>query len=490
MPESDSKTKMRPDVPRFGMGEMCAEEENRAGTEASEAWEAARRALASAVRREAPTATGRPVRRVKVPAPGISLLAWLRAQPAPRGFWRGRSEDYACAFAGVADRFEDPARLFDYLDRHSGAGEDVGAEGASGLAQRYYGGVRFDFGRPAEAPWEGFGRGAFVLPRFELVRQAGGQTMLVAHLTAEDNAEAVAVRAERLAPPAFASEALPALIHRNDDPKHWAWSRGVEEALHAIAEGTLQKVVLARRTTFSFATPLDPVGLLGQLRTLTPKGFQFFFQPKQAGAFLGVSPERLFQQRSRRVRSEAVAGTRPRATATRADAALQRELLQSEKDRREHAFVQRHIRGAFQALCTSFEERKVSPLTLRRGRHLYARFEGQLREGVRPAKVLHALHPTPAVGGAPVGAARRFIRQHEPFDRGWYAAPVGWIGVEGGQPAAELAVGIRSGLVRAGGGRLDLFAGAGIVEGSEADAEWDEVEQKLGNFAAAFSENA
>jgi menaquinone-specific isochorismate synthase len=94
--------------------------------------------------------------------------------------------------------------------------------------------------------------------------------------------------------------------------------------------------------------------------------------------------------------------------------------------------------------------------------------------------VLRALHPTPAVGGYPNGEALEEIRAFEPFDRGWYAGPIGWIGAD----AAEFAVGIRSGLVR--GSRLALFSGAGIVEGSVPEDEWAEIEQKIGDFTGMF----
>jgi menaquinone-specific isochorismate synthase len=94
--------------------------------------------------------------------------------------------------------------------------------------------------------------------------------------------------------------------------------------------------------------------------------------------------------------------------------------------------------------------------------------------------VLRALNPTPAVGGHPKKGALEEIRSIETFDRGWYAGPVGWIGADG----AEFAVGIRSGLVR--GRRLTLFSGAGIVEGSVPEAEWAEIEQKIGDFTGVF----
>jgi menaquinone-specific isochorismate synthase len=115
-------------------------------------------------------------------------------------------------------------------------------------------------------------------------------------------------------------------------------------------------------------------------------------------------------------------------------------------------------------------------MKLARSRHLRAGLRATLRPDVSTADLLAALHPTPAVGGTPHRRALALIRKLEPFDRGWYAGPVGWIGPE----AADFAVAIRSGLVAEH--RLALFSGAGLVEGSEAESEWDEIEQKISDF--------
>jgi menaquinone-specific isochorismate synthase len=96
------------------------------------------------------------------------------------------------------------------------------------------------------------------------------------------------------------------------------------------------------------------------------------------------------------------------------------------------------------------------------------------------ADLIAALHPTPAVGGLPRGAALRWIAKHEPFDRGIYAAPVGWIGLDG----AEFCVALRSGLVR--GNELALYNGAGIVRGSDPGEEWQEIETKMQNFLSVL----
>jgi menaquinone-specific isochorismate synthase len=156
-------------------------------------------------------------------------------------------------------------------------------------------------------------------------------------------------------------------------------------------------------------------------------------------------------------------------------------LLTSGKERREHAFVQQAIQSSLEALCTRVESPDApSELLLTRGRHLHARLTGTLRPDVTAVELLDALHPTPAVGGVPGDAALTAIRDQEPFDRGWYAGPVGWVGAD----AAEFSVAIRSGLVEPT--RLALFSGAGIVDGSVPEREWDEIEQKLGDFAAVL----
>ena len=198
-------------------------------------------------------------------------------------------------------------------------------------------------------------------------------------------------------------------------------------------------------------------------------------------AFLGASPERLFRRDGRSVESEAVAGTRPRGVSSADDEGLRDDLLHSAKDRSEHTYVSKGIGEALAPLCEELEiEDGVSEMKLARGRHLRSRVRGTLRDGVTDAALLDALHPTPAVGGHPRDEALERYRDLEPFDRGWYAGPVGWIGAE----ASEFAVGIRSGLVR--GRTLALFSGAGIVAGSVPDEEWAEIEQKIGDFTGMF----
>jgi menaquinone-specific isochorismate synthase len=155
--------------------------------------------------------------------------------------------------------------------------------------------------------------------------------------------------------------------------------------------------------------------------------------------------------------------------------------LHSAKDLSEHTYVSKGIREALEPLCEELEiEDCVSEMKLARGRHLRSKVRGTLEDDVTDAALLDAMHPTPAVGGHPRSEALEQIHALEPFDRGWYAGPVGWIG----QEASEFAVGIRSGLVR--GRKLALFSGAGIVTGSVPGEEWAEIEQKIGDFTGMF----
>ena len=209
--------------------------------------------------------------------------------------------------------------------------------------------------------------------------------------------------------------------------------------------------------------------MLRQLKKLTPDSYHFAFQFKKI-VFLGASPERLYRRYGRFIESEALAGTMAKS--------VDPKILQSSrKNQYEHALVVDAIQAAFKDLCTAYSYPK-SPgvLTVPCGHHLMTKFQGQLKDGVNDEDILQSLHPTPALGGSPRQRALAIIRKLEGFSRGWYGAPIGYVGWDG----AEFVVGIRSGL--ACGKKLSVFAGAGIVQGSKPQEEWDEVENKISNF--------
>jgi menaquinone-specific isochorismate synthase len=119
---------------------------------------------------------------------------------------------------------------------------------------------------------------------------------------------------------------------------------------------------------------------------------------------------------------------------------------------------------------------KPKVISIGNGHHLITPFEGKLKEDVSDEDILEALHPTPAVAGTPKDQALNTIRRTENFSRGWYAGPLGYVGLDW----VEFVVGIRSGVVK--GKELSVYAGAGIVKGSRPKDEWNEIENKISNF--------
>lgn len=415
------------------------------------------------------------VKQVSLSLESTDALRWLRAQELwPKCYWSGRGEQAEVAGVGAADTWSGTnlEALAGLTDRLSRAAREV----------RYYGGVGFDPAAAAEAAWAPFGAYRLVLPRFELHAGEGRPQLICNLVLPRDTGRAASIQAQidRLV---LSSQntyaALPRAVSRANRPEKAGWRRAVETALSAIQDGELGKVVLARKALFEFDGALDPVALLTRLQAGTPRCFHFLFQPEAGeAAFVGASPEQLFRQEGQRIWSEAVAGTRPRSLSAPEDEQLRAELLESRKDRREHILVQEHVHERLEELCTTVEvEESPSVMQLAHGQHLWTHLHGTLQPGRTAVDVLRALHPTPAVGGVPTAAAQHFIRRLEPFDRGWYAGAVGWLGAK----AAEFAVGIRSGLVQ--GRTLAAFSGAGIVEGSDPTCEWDEIEQKIQDFA-------
>jgi menaquinone-specific isochorismate synthase len=268
---------------------------------------------------------------------------------------------------------------------------------------------------------------------------------------------------------------------RSNIPDRDGWQRNVETALARFAGGEMQKIVLARKAIVSFDDTLIPLRLLRKLRSATPQAFHFCIQIDTHRGFIGASPERLYRRQGRGIHSEALAGTRRRGRSLSEDEQFRHELLTSPKERSEHQFVIDTVSQQLAGMCQAIEtSRGTRVLQLEQVQHLHCQIFGVLADDVTDADLIATLHPTPAVGGLPRDEALRTIAALEPFDRGWYAAPVGWIGVD----SAEFSVAIRSGLID--GSDLALFSGAGIVPGSVPEQEWQEIENKLGNFRKAL----
>lgn len=263
---------------------------------------------------------------------------------------------------------------------------------------------------------------------------------------------------------------LPKISNRIDTPDDTEFKQLVEDALSSIQSGGLSKVVVARQTTLEFNEKLDPMSLFAALHdAISADVYSFLFQPDSEHAFIGFSPERLLKIENGLITTEAVAGTAPSDCA---DA-----LLTSEKDIHENRIVVDFLEEALAKSCSAVEvDSELSLKSAGSVSHLCKEVAGRLDRESSMHDVLSALHPTPAVCGTPRNRAYRFIRDNEPFERGLYAGAVGLIGAE----HSELSVAIRSLLVH--GNTVSLFAGAGIVDGSDPDSELREVESKIATY--------
>lgn len=252
---------------------------------------------------------------------------------------------------------------------------------------------------------------------------------------------------------------------RADLPTQAAWTPLVRRALD---EKRLSKVVLARQTTLTFDEPLDALRLTAFLRERAPRATVFACALGNGSWFLGASPEQLFRRSGNRITTEAVAGTRRHA--------LAQELLSSEKDLAEFRHVEAHLEESLAPLCGEIQRSEVSLRSAANVQHLCSETTGTLLTHTTDAELIAALHPTPAVCGAPREAAREWLKTHEPLERGYYAGLIGWSAPK----SAQWTVAIRSALLEED--KLHLYAGVGLVQGSEPATEWNELEAKIGLY--------
>jgi len=254
-----------------------------------------------------------------------------------------------------------------------------------------------------------------------------------------------------------------------------AYADAVARALEAIGRGDYEKIVLARGIELEADRPWQPLDTLNRLRERFSGCFTFSFGGGGARSFIGATPERLLQIRDGRLLTEAIAGSAPRGTTAGEDAKHARALLESEKDLHEHICVRDSIlRCLARVGVEGRAEAHPQLLLLANVQHLRTRIEAVVGESVHLLDILPEMHPTPAVGGSPREDAVPCIADLEQIERGLYAGVVGWFNHlnEG-----EMIVGIRSALIR--GESASLYAGAGIVEGSDPEKEMRETELKL-----------
>jgi len=328
------------------------------------------------------------------------------------------------------------------------------------------GGTSFDGVSPGQG-WGEFSGVHFFLPRKIAIRR--GDNVSVFLIGGRDDEELLLEEEGR---ESFGWGESTIAGWRGGVPTFSQWESTIGAALEEIRAGRIEKVVLARREVATVVGCAHPARLLKRLLEARQRVTGFAFAPSNRllPCFFGATPELLFSMEGDLVQSEAVAGTA--GIEKRGGEAGSLANL-GPKERAEHQFVVSAVVDRLSQVSKDITwDKEPQIVPLHDLVHLVTPIRAALRQRVDPLEILGLLHPTPAVCGTPSAAAREFIRVHEPFDRGWYAGTIGYMNAE----RSEFAVSLRSALLEQES--LSAFVGAGIVSGSVAASEWDELNLK------------
>ncbi|WP_039058756.1 isochorismate synthase MenF [Enterobacter sp. Bisph1] len=378
-------------------------------------------------------------------------LAWLASQHIwPQFYWQQRSGEDEAAALGALRRFSSLPQAQQFLQPY---GDDV----------RVWGLNAFD---PAQ--------GELFLPRLEWRREAG-RAFLRLYLWSETSLQDDALSAQQflaaLVEPAPLAQIQQPCLEQQHVPERDGWQTLIEQALSKLEGGELDKVVLARATDYRFAHPVDAAALMAASRRLNHHCFHFMLVFNAQTAFLGSSPERLWRRRGNALRTEALAGTVANREDDEQAQQLADWLMRDDKNQRENMLVVEDICQRLQQQTGALEVLPPQVVRLRKVQHL-RRCIWTFLHSQDDALCLQMLQPTAAVAGLPRLDAKAFIARYEPFQREWYAGSAGYLS----RAQSEFCVALRS--AKVSGETVRLYAGAGIVSGSDAELEWQEIENK------------
>ena len=456
--------------------------------------ESAQLALWFAEGRRRAASLGRPV---------LVSVAWpLQTPPDPlaffaaakrwdmRSFWARPNDGFWMVGSGAAAVLkENGERPIETMQQYLASLLDsaiIQGAGRRGTGPVLTGGVRFDPLADRRPLWAGFPDASLVLPRL-LLTISKDSAWLTANLLVSPETDPrqetlrTTTMIDALTSVGFQAEPQPRILLDSADG-YSRWREWLEQALRLIEDGGLNKVVLARRRNLLGDGDFSSLTALSRLIDSYPQ-CTVFAVDNGVSTFLGATPEELVRLQKGALALSCLAGTAPRGNTSEEDERLGRELLSSGKERREHQAVVSMLAEALSNACSEIHWNQEPDIAyLRNVQHLRTSFQGRLSSNRGILDIVQLLHPTPALGGTPTGAALELIRRLE-GDRGWYAAPLGWLDHEGD---GEFSVAIRSALLQ--GDQATLFAGSGIVEGSDVQREFEETELKFQPLLKALGE--
>ncbi len=351
----------------------------------------------------------------------------------------------------------------------------------------FIGGASFAPRVATDVEWGWFGDDMFVLPRWRVALTSAGAFSTWVFPVAE-----LSDRAELLRELSTANDVIMrsptmrityATVRKREDLSRERWRALVERALEALADpsaNSLKKLVPVRRTHIEFENTIDPVACVARAGAKFKSCTRFMIE-REERAFVGATPERLIRVKGREIETDALAGSLPRAADSDVEA-LSKELLSSDKNRREHDAVVTAIRASLESVSASVKVPETpSVRVLPNLVHLWSPIRARLRSRLHPLDLVSLLHPTPAVAGTPRELAVDWLLRNEPHPRGWFTGPIGWFDARGD---GAFVVGLRSMLLHRN--HAWLYAGAGVVAGSDPDSEYEETAAKLSTMTTAL----
>jgi menaquinone-specific isochorismate synthase len=358
----------------------------------------------------------------------------------------------------------------------------------SGVGPTIFGGFSFDPLKTRTKLWSKFSHSYFSLPRYMLTIKRGQAYLTTNILCTHNDDETLAdklhqERAElltRIVEPRFEENTLNKIeeINPND------WKLSVKKLVTDLKNGELKKVVLARELRLYFKERVQVEQVIHYLLKEQKESFVFALE-SNGDCFIGATPERLVKKEGSEVYSTCLAGSIARGKTSEEDQELGKKLLSDVKNLNEHQFVVDMIKEAMEDYCSELIIPKQPELMkMKYIQHLFTPVSGVIQDDRSLLQLVNHLHPTPALGGMPKLEALEKIREIEELDRGFYAAPIGWLDSKGN---GEFAVAIRSGLIQ--GNEASLFAGCGIVENSDVEAEFLETRIKFRPMLNALGGN-
>jgi menaquinone-specific isochorismate synthase len=424
---------------------------------------------------------------VRIDPPPVAAV--LRRLSSPRVLWSGPAEQTVVGSGAAVVVHATGDDRFTTVQSHLGAVWDALAfDGDARARPRALGGFGFLPTASAAPEWQTFPPAQFVIPELQVSWEGDAawvtRTQVGSSQQADDlSAVAAAIAAIGTEPIADAAT----IVGRSHTPARSAWERTVDAVLAQIDAGRLEKLVLAQRLRAELETAVDGAGVLQRLTDRYPRCYRFLIEPVPATAvgglgasgarpprFVGASPERLIAHRDGTIETDALAGTTTRGDTAALDEWLATELLADAKNSVEHAVVVETLTAQLAPFLAdvTVEDRRIRRLDTIQ--HLWTPISGPAAAETTVLDVVDALHPTPAVGGLPPAPAQAEIEAAEPFDRGWYAGPVGWVDAEG---EGTFAVAIRSAALD--GPVAHCYAGVGLVGPSDPAMEWEETQLKF-----------